>query len=139
MDEEVLSGGGMRTFLFLIACFLCVLILLAATRRSNTSFDPLPEGAKSNSLVANSGNEEFSRNQANVNLLGYQKVENTYNTCIGTNSCVTIAPMVVITNSTTTTTNVNGDRNSIIGSDGVKLCEDPVTKIMTPSACGAQP
>lgn len=79
-----------------------------------------------------SGNqvEVMSRNQLNL----WSDVQN----CYGDGSCVTVITTTTTSTqntSTDTRTTVNGDRNVVIGSDGARLCEDPVTHIMTTTAC----
>jgi hypothetical protein len=95
-------------------------------------------GSTSNSRTGTlSGNqvEVMSRNQLNL----WSDVQN----CYGDYSCMTVVSTTTSTTANTTTdtrTTVNGDRNVVIGSDGAQLCEDPVTHIMTTTACqGGQP
>lgn len=92
-------------------------------------------GATTNSRTGTlSGNqvEVMSRNQLNL----WSDVQN----CYGDYSCMTVVTTTTSTVQNTTTdtrntTTVNGDRNVVIGSDGARLCEDPVTHIFTTTAC----
>lgn len=77
-----------------------------------------------------SGNEVMSRNQLNL----WSDVENNFLDCNGYGACIVNTDNSVTTNNTENTTtnastNVDGDRNVVIGSNGDRLCADPTTGI----------
>jgi len=133
MDEYNSDRRGLGCIWGLIAGMAIVLLILGSGGPSSKNDTP-GSSITNNRAGTASGNqvEVMSRNQLNL----WSDVQN----CYGDYSCVT-----VITNTTTTvqntttdtrnTTTVNGDRNVVIGSDGARLCEDPVTHIYTTSAC----
>ena len=132
MDEYRPSGGGLGCIWWVMVGALIVLFVMASgPSKSGTN----PTNATNSRTGTLSGNqvELMSRNQVNL----WSDVTN----CFGDNSCVTIVTSTTSTvqNTTTDTRNTvttTGDRNNVvIGSDGAQLCEDPVTHIMTTTAC----
>jgi hypothetical protein len=129
MDDTRGLGCGW----WMIAGALVVLIMAVAMPGDGKS-GAGGGGATTNSRTGTaSGNqvEVMSRNQLNL----WSDVTN----CNGDWSCVTVVTTTTSTvqNTTTDTRNtIDGDRNNVvIGSDGARLCEDPVTHIMTTTAC----
>lgn len=133
MDEYTYkpSGSGLGCIWWMIAGGLLVLLILGSGGPSSKNDTP-GSSITNNRAGTASGNqvEVLSKNQLNL----WSDVQN----CNGDWSCVTIITTTTSTTqntSTDTRTTVNGDRNVVIGSDGARLCEDPVTHIMTTSAC----
>jgi hypothetical protein len=87
----------------------------------------VPAGTTSNTTPVLSGNEVLSRNQANF----LSDVTNEFYDCMGANACVFSTDNSTTENTTSnrtenTTTNstrVEGERNTVIASDGTQLCE----------------
>jgi hypothetical protein len=87
----------------------------------------VPAGTTSNTTPVLSGNEVLSRNQANF----LSDVTNEFYDCMGAGACVfstdnstdNTSNRTENTTTNSTRTDVNGDRNVVIGSDGTKLCE----------------
>lgn len=134
MDEYRPSGSGLGCIWWVAAGALIVLLIMSGG--GPDSKNTTPGSSITNSRAGTlSGNqmELMSRNQVNL----WSDVTN----CFGDNSCVTIVTSTTSTvqNTTTDTRNTvttTGDRNNVvIGSDGAQLCEDPVTHIMTTTAC----
>jgi len=131
MDEYRPSGLGCGWWI--VAGGLIILLIM--TRGGPSSKNTTPGSSITNSRTGTlSGNqvEVMSRNQLNL----WSDVQN----CYGDYSCMTIISTTTSTvqntsTDTRNTTTVNGDRNVVIGSDGAQLCEDPVTHIMTTTAC----
>lgn len=128
MDQEAPKGG-----LGCMGIAIAIVIMVFAMSMAGTSDKNADGGQTTNTRSGTaSGNqvEVLSRNQLNL----WSDVQN----CYGDNSCVTVISTTTSTvqnTSTDTRTTVNGDRNVVIGSDGARLCEDPVTHIMTTTAC----
>jgi hypothetical protein len=81
----------------------------------------VPAGTTSNTTPVLSGNEVLSRNQANF----LSDVTNEFYDCMGAGSCT-----FTTDNSTESNrTDVRGNDNVIVGSDGTRLCADPTTGI----------
>ena len=132
MNEYRPSGSGLGCGWWMVAGGLIVLLIMASAPDSKNT----TPGSISNSRTGTlSGNqvEVMSRNQLNL----WSDVQN----CYGDYSCMTVISTTTSTvqNTSTDTRNTvttNGDRNNVvIGSDGAQLCEDPVTHIMTTTAC----
>ena len=131
MDEYRPSGSGLGCIWWVMVGALIVLFVMASgPSKSGTN----PTNATNSRTGTLSGNqvEVMSRNQLNL----WSDVQN----CYGDYSCMTVISTTTSTVQNTTTdtrntTTVNGDRNVVIGSDGAQLCEDPVTHIMTTTAC----
>lgn len=133
MDE---SRGGIGCFGIAVAIAIMV-VVLAMVGDGDKNIVKKADGPTTTQNTRSgtaSGNqvEVMSRNQLNL----WSDVTN----CYGDNSCVTVITTTTSTVQNTTTdtrntTTVNGDRNVVIGSDGARLCEDPVTHIMTTTAC----
>jgi hypothetical protein len=88
----------------------------------------VPAGTTSNTTPVLSGNEVLSRNQANF----LSDVTNEFYDCMGAGACVFSTDNSTESNRT----EVRGNDNVVIGSDGTRLCADPTTGIY--SACEGQ-
>lgn len=131
MDEYRPSGLGCGWWI--VAGGLIILLIMAGGG-PDSNIDTPGSSITNNRAGTASGNqvEVMSRNQLNL----WSDVQN----CYGDYSCMTIISTTTSTvqntsTDTRNTTTVNGDRNVVIGSDGAQLCEDPVTHIMTTTAC----
>lgn len=123
------TRGGLGCGWWMVAGGLLVILLMASGPDSKTPTNTT--NTRSGTLSGNQV-EVMSRNQLNL----WSDVQN----CYGDWSCMTVISTTTSTVQNTTTdtrntTTVNGDRNVVIGSDGARLCEDPVTHIMTTTAC----
>ena len=110
--SDYTEGGGCMFPIFLTALILFGLLLIGSAGGDHTSADTTP---------VLSGNEVFSRNQLNA----FSDVTNNYLDCMGAYSCIVTDNSTVITNTATTNMSVDGDRNTVIQSDGQIACEDP--------------
>jgi len=132
MDE---SPKGLGCFGIAVAIVIMIFALAMAGDGDKNIVKKADGGQTTNTRSGTaSGNqvEVMSRNQLNL----WSDVQN----CYGDASCITVITTTTSTVQNTTTdtrntTTVNGDRNVVIGSDGARLCEDPVTHIMTTTAC----
>lgn len=127
---EYRTGGVGCLWWVGLGAFL-VILLMASGGSSTKSGTTNATNSRTGTLSGNQV-EVMSRNQLNL----WSDVQN----CYGDYSCVTIVTSTTSTVQNTSTdvrtaTTVNGDRNVVIGSDGSRLCEDPVTHIMTTTAC----
>ena len=107
MNDYTEGGGGLGCMLQAAAVGLALMALMA-----------LAGGDSTGNTSTNTANvETLSRNQVNL----WSDVQNEFYSCNAAGSCVTS----VTTDASTTSTNVDGDRNTIILSDGRTACEDP--------------
>lgn len=131
MDES--PKGGLGCFGIAVAIAIMFFAMAMAGDGDKNLVKKADGGQTTNTRSGTaSGNqvEVMSRNQLNL----WSDVQN----CYGDGSCVTVITTTTTSTqntSTDTRTTVNGDRNVVIGSDGARLCEDPVTHIMTTTAC----
>lgn len=102
------SGGGGGCLLQLAAVLVALFAILSLVGDHESSGNTTP---------VLSENEVFSRNQVNA----WSDVTNNYLDCMGAYSCIVTDNGQVIT----TTTTINGARNTIVQSDGQIACENP--------------
>ena len=112
------GGGGCLITLLVLVMLAFGLIAMAGGDSTSTT-------TTTNTTPILSGNEMFSRNQANV----FSDVVNNYLDCMGAFSCVVTDASTVVTTTTTSVSNsdttVSGERNVIYAANGAMMCPNP--------------
>jgi hypothetical protein len=111
MNDYTEGGGGLGCLLQAAAVGLALLALMALAGGDSTG------NTSSNAASM----EALSRNQVNL----WSDVTNEFVTCAAPGSCVTQVTTTSTTSTQASTTNVDGDRNVIYSSAGVRLCVNP--------------
>ena len=114
------GGGGCMLLLLAAAAFALVMSMGGDSTHTHTT-------------TANG--EALSRNQVNL----FSDVRNEYYDCIGAGSCIWFDS----TNTSSTTTNVDGERNNVsiaptVFPDGVLRCYDQTAQAWTVEECSRQ-
>lgn len=126
----------------IVALLVVGLFVLASFGKPKTA--PTPTG--SDTSQAFSGNEALSRNTTTG--LNFGDIVNNFYDCIGANACTFDSSTDTQVDSSTTdasvntstTTEVSGERNTLITSDGQTACQDPNSpNVHSPYFCPGQP
>jgi len=126
-ESSAKSGCGFFGILF-IALICCLLVVAALRSAKRTTDSPGNDTAQ-----VFSGNHVMSDNQLNL----FSDVNNF--DCVGANACtINVGDQTTVTTNTTTSqTRIDGDRNTVYISpiDGARFCVDPSQQMQTDGTC----